>query len=94
MTREEYDAKAENGTLSVGDVLDNPEFATAEQVAAIAAPGLLRECRKRGLPDTAVLRQLGQIFDGFNRVAEGLALADWQGLNTGKKAGPELNAPK
>lgn len=35
MTREEFNRKAEAGTLTVRDVLDNREFATAEQLAAL-----------------------------------------------------------
>lgn len=35
MTKQEYDAKAENGTLTVGDVIKHPEFATPEQLAIV-----------------------------------------------------------
>ena len=35
MTKQEYDAKAENGTLTVRDVIKHREFATPEQLAII-----------------------------------------------------------
>lgn len=35
MTKQEYDAKAENGTLTVGDVIKHREFATPEQLAIV-----------------------------------------------------------
>ena len=35
MTKQEYDAKAENGTLTVRDVIKHREFATPEQLAIV-----------------------------------------------------------
>ena len=50
MTREEFNRKAEAGTLTVRDVLDNREFATAEQLTALTG-GAVRV-------DTAALDRL------------------------------------
>lgn len=40
MTREEFNRKAEAGTLTVRDVLDNREFTTAELWAEISEDAL------------------------------------------------------
>lgn len=37
MTREEYDRKTADGSLTVRDVLDHREFATPEQLAVVTA---------------------------------------------------------
>lgn len=61
MTREEFNRKAEAGTLTVRDVLDNREFATAEQLAALTG-GAVRV-------DTAALDRL---TEDARRVVEDL----------------------
>lgn len=62
MTREEFNRKAEAGTLTVRDVLDNREFATDEQLAALTG-GAVRV-------DTAALDRL---TEDARRVVEDLA---------------------
>lgn len=62
MTREEFNRKAEAGTLTVRDVLDNREFATDEQLAALKG-GAVRV-------DTAALDRL---TEDARRVVEDLA---------------------
>lgn len=82
MTRQEYDTKATNGTLSVGDIIRNPEFATPEQVEQVVNGDLLRELRKRGKTDVEVLQYFARLLDGdINHVTEDLGVMEWENLN-------------
>lgn len=76
MTREEYNRKAEAGTLTVRDVLDNREFATDELLAALTG-GAVRV-------DTAALDKLTEathaaveVFDTVEQVNAEAAAALW-----------------
>lgn len=83
MTRQEYEAKQSNRTLTIGDVLENPEFATPEQVESIAAPQLLRVIRESGRPDAEALRCVGKMLgERFAEVNEDLAAMSWERLNS------------
>lgn len=82
MTRQEYEAKHQAGTLTIGDVLDNPEYATPDQVESIAAPQLLRVIREIGRPDAEALRCVAKMLG--NQAAEvndELAAMNWDNLN-------------
>lgn len=82
MTRQEYEAKHQAGTLTVGDILDNPEYATPEQVESIAAPQLLRAIRQSGKPDAEALRCVAKMLgQQFAEVNEDLAAMNWEHLN-------------
>lgn len=57
MTREEYDRKAADGSLTVGDVLRNTRYATPEQLAAAT-------------PRPAVGPDLAELVDAYPSVVE------------------------
>ena len=63
MTREEYDRKAAAGTLTVGDVLRNRDYATPEQLDAVTG-------------FVAVHLDGGQLAEPLHRAAAVLSAAD------------------
>lgn len=66
MTRQEYERKADNGTLTVGDVLTHPQFATGDELAILRPPQTLTEATNRTADD---------ICEGLRKVAEQLERA-------------------
>lgn len=65
MTKQEYDAKAENGTLTVRDVIKHREFATPEQLAIV--DGHFKA--ELSTPDEFAedMRQFGEFLDRVDR---------------------------
>ena len=80
MTREQYDRKAHDGTLTVRDVLDHREFATPEQLAAVTASGLRVD---RGPADQLAqsARQVVELSRRLDELDTEVAVAAWQDLN-------------
>jgi len=90
MTRQEFETKNQKGTLTVGDILSNPEFATPEQVEAIADHKLLRAIRENGRPVTETLRYVAKMLNQqYNEVGEDLAVMGWEHLNTEEPQGEQ-----
>lgn len=76
MTRQEYDRKTADGTLTVRDVLENREYATAEQLAAVNASGLRLDRGPADLMEQAA--RLARTVEHLETVA---ALDAWEHLN-------------
>lgn len=86
MTRQDYDRKTADGTLTVRDVLENREYATPEQLAAVTASGLSID---RGPADRMeqAARQVREVVRRLDELDTEVAVAAWEHLN-GKQEPP------
>lgn len=79
MTREEFNRKRDAGTLTVGDVLRNREFATPDLLDALRfdAREAVRFAAETLNNMTAHARQAAEAFDQVDRTAGELAADLW-----------------
>ena len=87
MTREQYDRKTADGTLTVRDVLEHREYATAEQLAAVSPSGL-RIDRGPGDRLAQSARQVRELSRRLDELDTEVAVATWQDLNGGQEPTP------
>lgn len=79
MTREEYNRKAEAGTLTVRDVLDNRGFATDEQLAALTG-GAVHVDTSMLDKLTEAARHAVEVLDTVEQITTEAAAAQWAAL--------------
>lgn len=79
MTREEFNRKAEAGTLTVGEVLRNREYATAEQLAALTGEAVHVDTEPLHKL-TAAARSVVEGFAVVEQVSTEAAVALWAEL--------------
>ena len=80
MTREEFNRKAEAGTLTVGDVLRNREYATAEQLAALTDGPNVDRFRKIGEAIGEGVAQIADDLDAEEQAVQAAAVEQWDTL--------------
>lgn len=80
MTREEFNRKAEAGTLTVGDVLRNREYATAEQLAALTDGPNVDRFREIGEAIGEGVAQIADDLDAEEQAVQAAAVEQWDTL--------------
>ena len=71
MTREQYERKAADGTLTVGDVLRNSQYATPEQIDAVTGyVGVHLNDRKRTHDGAALSPALSELVEAYPSVVD------------------------
>lgn len=84
MTREEFNRKAEAGTLTVRDVREHREYATAEQLAALTDGPNVDRFRKIGEAIGEGVAQIVDDLDAEEQAVQDAAAEQWDVIAEGK----------